>query len=88
MDSTKTLEQRVSEIEKRNQRVEADKSWETSLARKVSIATITYIALALYFGLVLGVNPWINAIVPTVGFLLSTLSLSFVKNWWTGRHSR
>jgi hypothetical protein len=27
-------------------------------------------------------DPFINALVPTGGYLLSTLSLSFVKQWW------
>ncbi len=76
------LEERISKIEARNARVQLEKKWETSLFRKVCIALLTYLTLALYFGLVLQVNPWVNAIVPTAGFLLSTLSLSFIKKLW------
>lgn len=82
MDKYQELEQRLAKVEERNARVEGEKRWETSLARKVSIAVITYITLALYFAFVLQVNPWINAIVPTVGFLLSTMSLSLIKKLW------
>ena len=76
------LEQRVKKIEDRNRRVEIDKAWETSLTRKVLIALFTYLSIALYLKFIVGIDPWINAIVPTVGFLLSTLTLSFFKSLW------
>lgn len=76
------LEERVAKIEARNKRVEADKAWEGSWARKSLIAVFTYMAIALYMKFVLGIDPWINAIVPTVGFLLSTLTLSWFKAFW------
>jgi hypothetical protein len=78
-----TIEERVGKIENRNIKVELDKAWETSWSRKILIAVFTYLAISLYF-LIVGIsNPWLNAIVPTVGFLLSTLTLSFFKNIWT-----
>lgn len=82
MDKYEQLEKRLSAIEARNRKVEKEKAWETSNIRKISIAVLTYLSLATYFGLVLKVNPWINAIVPTVGFLLSTLSFSLIKKIW------
>ena len=77
------LEMRIEKIEERNRKVETDKSWETSWTRKVLIALFTYLAIALYFLFVVKIDPWINAIVPTVGFLLSTLTMSFFKNLWS-----
>jgi len=85
MTKTTDLEKRISLIESRNKKVELEKEWETSLIRKICITILTYLLLALYFGLVLKVNTWINAIVPTVGFVLSTLSLSFIKKLWLKR---
>lgn len=76
------LEERVAKIEARNKKVEADKAWETSWTRKGLIALFTYLAISLYMKFVLGIDPWINAIVPTVGFLLSTLTLSWFKELW------
>ena len=35
------LEKRIIEIEKRNKRVELDKSWETSLTRRLCIIVLT-----------------------------------------------
>ena len=77
-----TLEERVAKIEDRNRLVEANKAWETSWTRKMCIALFTYLAIALYLQFIIGINPWINAIVPTVGFLLSTLSLPWIKSMW------
>lgn len=80
-----TLEERVEKIEQRNRNVELDKAWEGSWTRKVLIAIFTYLAIALYLKYVVGIDPWINAIIPTVGFLLSTLTLSYFKEIW-GKH--
>jgi hypothetical protein len=76
------IEKRLSAIEARNQRVEVDKAWEGSLTRKVLIVAFTYIAIGLYLKFVLGIDPIRNAIVPSAGFVLSTLTLPFFKNVW------
>lgn len=82
MKEVKKLEERITIIEERNKKVELDKAWETSKTRKLLIVIFTYLSIALYFKYVLNVNPWINAIVPTVGFLLSTLSLPIFRKIW------
>jgi hypothetical protein len=79
------LEERVAKIEARNSKVETDKAWETSITRKILIAIFTYLAIALYFQFVIKIDPWINAIVPTVGFLLSTLTMPFFRKLWEKR---
>lgn len=77
-----TLQKEIDLIKLRNQRVEADKAWETSSARKVSIAVLTYLTILLFFFVIHVEKPLVNAIVPTLGFLLSTLSLPLIKKWW------
>lgn len=77
-----TIEERVEKIEQRNREVEQNKAWETSWCRKIVVAIFTYLAIALYLKFIVGINPWINAIVPTVGFLLSTLTLPYFKTFW------
>lgn len=77
-----TLEQRLEKIEVRNARVERDKAWEGSPARKALVAVSTYTTLALYFYFVLHIEPLLNAIVPTIGFLLSTFTFPFFKRVW------
>ncbi len=76
------LEKEIENIKQRNIKVEEDKAWETSLTRKIIISILTYVVISLFF-LVAGFsNPWFNSIVPTTGFILSTLSLSYFKNFW------
>lgn len=78
-----SLEERVKNIEARNKKVEIDKAWETSLTRRVLLLAFTYIAVGLYLDAIDIPNAWLNAIVPAVGFFLSTLTLPFFKNLWT-----
>ena len=82
MDKYQKLEKRVGDIEERNKRVELDKAWETSNTRKILLVIFTYLAIALYFKFILKADPWLNAIIPTAGFLLSTLTLPFFKTLW------
>jgi hypothetical protein len=77
-----TIEERVTKIEQRNRKVETDKAWEGSKTRKFVIAICTYIAIGVFLIVINKENPWINAIVPTIGFMLSTLTLPFIKTWW------
>jgi len=82
MDEIWELKKELERIKERNARVEADKAWETSLFRKILIAAITYAAVVLLFFFAGLLKPFVNAIVPTVGFVLSTLSIPFFKKFW------
>ena len=77
--------QSIEEILKRNSRVELDKAWEVSRTRRAFIAVITYLTAAAFLFLIDNDAPFINALVPTGGYLLSTLSLPVIKNWWLKR---
>lgn len=76
------IEKRLNAIEQRNRRVELNKTWETSLSRKIIIAVLTYITIVLFFFVAQLPKPFINSIVPTTAFVLSTLSLPFFKKLW------
>jgi hypothetical protein len=82
MPTLKSLENRVKKIEGRNRRVESDKSWETSLTRRLLLVAFTYLAVGFYLAAIGVSNPWLNAIVPAVAFMLSTLTLPFFKRMW------
>ncbi len=82
MPKEKNLEARLQKVEERNARVEADKAWEESYARKALIAIFTYLAIGFYFQYLGIENAWLNAIVPALAFLLSTLTLPVFKNVW------
>jgi len=77
-----TTEERLNKIEERNKRVELDKAWETSFVRILSVCIITYLAafLVLYS---IGVSkPYLSAIIPVLGFMLSTQSIPVIKKHW------
>lgn len=80
------VEKRLAAIESRNAKVELDKAWETSWTRRLSIATLTYGTVILFLNLINNDNPPINALVPTGGFMLSTLALKRVRAIWQGHY--
>lgn len=80
-----SLEERIEKIEARNHRVEEDKAWETSWTRKISIVVLTYISVSIFLYTIDVPNPLINAVVPVVGFILSTLSVPFIRRIWEKR---
>lgn len=82
MATIKQLEAEIGKIKERNKRVEAEKAWETSFFRKILILILTYIVAVLFFVFAELPNPYTNAIVPTVAFFLSTLSLPLFKKVW------
>lgn len=82
MISTEELKKEINEMQSRNKRVEADKAWETSWARKVLILILTYFVIVLFFFVAKLPNPFVNAIVPSVGFVISTLTMPLLKKWW------
>jgi len=78
----KDLEARVGAIEARNKQVEQDKAWEVSWTRRISIAVLTYAVIVSYLLAIHNSTPFVNAAVPVVGFILSTLAMSWVKALW------
>lgn len=69
-------------IKKRNARVEMDKAWEISLTRRIFIAALTYVVAVAWLVLIHETNFLLKACVPVVGYVLSTLSLPIIKDWW------
>jgi hypothetical protein len=88
MTDRNDLLERIEAIEARNKSVSLDKKWETSWTRKLGIVLSTYFVVLAYLYLIKNDNPWINAIVPPVGFLLSTLALGWLRKYWQGKINR
>ncbi|MBN2478247.1 hypothetical protein JXB01_03065 [Candidatus Micrarchaeota archaeon] len=82
MSEIEQLHNEIERIKERNRKVELDKSWETSWSRKVIIAVLTYLVIVLFFFVAQLPNPFVNSIVPTAGFAISTLSLPFFRDLW------
>ncbi len=77
-----TLSAEIAALKSRNARVEAAKGWERAPTRRIMIAVLTYVCLVLFFLAADLPKPFVNTIVPTVGFLLSTVSLEYVRRRW------
>lgn len=82
MNEIEALKRDVEEIKKRNLRVEADKAWETSLFRILTIVVITYSIASVALLGIGNDHPFRNALIPTIGFFLSVQSLPFIKRVW------
>ncbi len=84
-DQIKKLETRIKDLEARNKRVEADKAWETSLFRILTITAITYVIASFVLKLIGVEDFFLGALIPTIGYFLSVQSLPAIKRWWISR---
>lgn len=80
------IEKEIEDIKERNRKVEADKAWETSIFRTLLISVVTYIVVAVFLYFIGIQNFLVSALVPAIGFYLSTQSLPFIKDWWIKNH--
>lgn len=85
MSSLLQLEKEIDKIKDRNKRVEIEKEWETSWTRRIIIILVTYAVISLVFIFMGTSDPFKNAIIPSIGFIISTLSGPFIKNIWLKR---
>ena len=76
------MKKEIESIKERNKRVETDKAWETSKTRRAIIALTTYFVIVIFLYIIGVPEPWFVASVPTIGYVLSTLTLPFFKKFW------
>ena len=76
------IEKEISDIQVRNKRVELDKAWEVSWTRRIVIALFTYVVAGVWLIIIENGKPWLTALIPTGGYLISTFSLPLIKKWW------
>lgn len=82
MSTLENLQKELNEIKSRNQRVEADKSWETSWSRKIIVLVLTYLVIVIFFFAAKLAEPFVNAAIPAIAFILSSSSLPLFKKLW------
>jgi len=82
MVKVENLQKEIEKIKERNKRVESDKAWETSWSRKILITILTYVVIVIFFYFAGLPKPFVNSIVPTLAFGLSTLTLPIFKKIW------
>lgn len=87
-DQFSELSTTIRSIEERNARVEADKAWEISFFRTALVAMLTYAVAVLVLFSIAGQRPFINAVIPTLGYILSVQSIPFVKRRWIARYRK
>ncbi|MEI6266991.1 MAG: hypothetical protein WCP14_03830 [bacterium] len=76
------IEKEIIEIKARNKRVDGDKAWERSKFRIIIVSLLTYIVVVIVFNLI-GVESYLlSALIPTIGYILSTFTIPVVKKWW------
>ena len=86
MNELDQIQKELNEIKSRNQKVEDDKAWETSWTRRAFIIIATYIIAVIWLKLIDDSKAYLNALVPSLGYGLSTISIPFIKNRWIRRH--
>jgi len=84
-ERVQNLGKEIALLKERNLKVEGDKAWEVSWTRKLSIATATYFIAGIWLVIIKDSFPWLKSFVPAGGYLLSTLSLPFIKRWWLNK---
>jgi hypothetical protein len=85
MELKEEFQKEIEIIKARNKKVETDKAWETSWTRRIFIALATYFIAAFWLVLINDTSVWLKAFVPAGGYILSTLSLPFIKKWWANK---
>jgi hypothetical protein len=81
------LEDAVKRLEERNRRVEGDKAWEVSLTRKLSVALLTYVVAVPVLLSIGSSKPFLDGLIPVIGYLLSTLSLPAIRRMCLSRRN-
>lgn len=81
-----TLQKDVEMIKDRNTRVESDKAWETSFTRHGLVAILTYIVVVLFMYIIDIADPLKNALIPTLGYLLSVQAVPMAKKLWINKY--
>lgn len=88
MMNPETIEQEINNLKERNKRVEAEKAWETSRTRVGALVVITYFVAVIVMFSLGNSQPFLAAVMPTIGFFLSTQSLPVVKQRWIKKHQK
>lgn len=83
-----TIEKELEKIKERNAKVEADKAWELSNTRRMVVGISIYLLAVVVFLGIKAPDPFVNAIIPAVGFVLSTATFPIFKELWIKSRKR
>ena len=77
-----SLERRLAAIEERNSFVTFQKRWETSALRRILIAALTLFFAGIAFSALGSPRPFMDALIPVTGFVVSTFSIPWIRERW------
>lgn len=83
-----SLEEDIAAIKMRNKEVDENKAWETSSTRRVSIASMTYFFAVAWLTINSSPMPFLGALFPAFGYLLSTAALPVIRKKWDAHYLR
>jgi len=72
----------IEKLKESNKKVDTNKAWEISLTRKIFLMFLIYLVVTLTLIATKNPQPFVSALIPSIGFFLSTLSVPFAKNIW------
>ena len=81
------IEREIEDLKARNVRVDENKAWETSFVWRIFLLLFTYVLTAVVFWAIGVRNFALNALIPALGYYLSTLSIPFLRNSWEKRRA-
>ena len=76
------FEEEIGALKERNKRVELDKAWEVSWTRRFFVIILTYIIASLWLFVINENHIFVKAMVPVLGYILSTFSIPQLKRVW------
>jgi hypothetical protein len=88
MPTLESLQNEIDALKARNAKVEANKAWETSSLRIGTIVGITYFVAVLLMISLGTPQPFFAALMPTVGFFLSTQTLPVLQRWYLRKRAK
>ncbi|HSW47737.1 MAG TPA: hypothetical protein VLG67_01540 [Candidatus Saccharimonadales bacterium] len=82
MITTESLQKEIENLKERNIKVDTNKAWEISWTRRIMLLILTYLIAGFTLTTIQNQSPWTNALIPSIGFFLSTLTIPFLRTFW------
>ena len=79
------IEAQLQAVLERNRRVEAEKAWEISFTRRGFLFLLTYLIAWFFLAQLDLPSPHFQALIPAGAYMLSTLSLPWLKKLWMNK---
>jgi len=77
-----TLEEQVQKLNLMQKYDELKSKWDRSLVRIIYVSTTTYLFVAVFMFILEVDNYLVNALIPSLGYILSTQTLPSIKKAW------